>query len=522
MPQILIVEDDRELAQMIASFLEFEGHIAWQAYDGKTALEIALSKPLDLLILDWDLPDLSGIEILTQYRESSLTAPVIMLTGRSDPREKETGLDSGADDYVTKPFKMTELGARVRAQLRRQARLTSHTFNLGNIVIDKDKMTASVHGLAYVLSVVQFKLLELAAKHQPLELDAQAIIAALAQEKLQISEEKLQSELQNLRQKIDVEGVIVFPHLYSKQDTSNGNCASSEDEDAQMLGTILDGKYILQDTLGGGGSSLVFRANHRHLGNTVAVKILVADTYLQPDAKARFMREASINGALNHPHIIEVRDFGIAERGQPYLVMEYLNGKTLNDYLESRPTPPFRDLLLVFKQICRALGHAHKAGIVHRDVKPSNIMVMSEPQDEKKETLLQAKLLDFGLARPLLVNDNRITMTGHIIGSAPYMSPEQCRGETVDQRSDLYSLGCTFYEAVHGDMPYPDNDAVSIILRHLKDEPPIIALISQPPAVNSYLTEILHRCLAKDKNARFQSAAELEAAFDKALQMTAF
>lgn len=521
MPQILIVEDDRELAQMIASFLEFEGHVAWQAYDGSTALEIALSKPLDLVILDWDLPDLSGIDILTQYRENNLTAPVIMLTGRSDPKEKETGLDSGADDYVTKPFKMTELGARVRAQLRRQARLTSHTFTLGKVIVDKEKMTASLHGLAYVLSGIQFKLLELAAKHQALELDENAVLSFLAQEKLQISKEKLKDELQDLRQKIDAEGALVFPHLYLEPKQTL-DAAAPDTEDSQLLGTILDNKYILQDTLGGGGSSLVFRASHRNLGNTVAVKILVADAYLQPDAKARFMREAAINGNLSHPHIIEVRDFGIAERGQPYLVMEYLDGKTLNDWLESRPTPPFQALLLVFKQICQALSHAHKAGIVHRDVKPSNIMVMKQEKYDSNEHMVRAKLLDFGLARPLIVNDNRITMTGHVIGSAPYMSPEQCRGETVDERADIYSLGCTFYEAVHGDMPYPDYDAVSIMMRHLQDPPPKIGLISQPPAVNQYLTEILERCLAKDKKERFQSAAALELAFDKAIEMTGY
>ncbi len=509
MPRILIVEDDQQLAQMVASFLEFEGHTVCQCHTGQDGLKAALAQAIDLLILDWDLPDLSGLELLERYREVGLEAPVIMLTGRTDPREKEAGLDSGADDYVTKPFKMNELGARVRAQLRRLAKFSNRTFILGDIAVNRENQTASRNGFTYPLSAPQYKLLEVAARFGNLKLSEVEILAGVNQEGQVLAPDQFHSCLVELRQRVDPDCRTILPHIQYDDDPDQG--------EKQLTGTILDGKYLLLDTLGGGGSSLVFKAKHKILGNTVALKLLLADAYISSEAKARFEREARINGSLRHPHIVEVKDFGIAERGQPYLAMELIIGSTLNEYLEKRPTPPFRDVLEIMKQTCQALGFAHSHGIVHRDVKPTNIIVEIGANGDLPS--VHSKLLDFGLARPVSITDHKITITGHIVGSAPYMSPEQCRGEKVDHLTDIYALGCTFYEAVHGDIPFPGNDAVSIILCHLNDTPPVIDMISQPPQVNSFLTEVLHRCLAKDKGARFQSAQELEAAFDRVLEL---
>lgn len=268
-------------------------------------------------------------------------------------------------------------------------------------------------------------------------------------------------------------------------------------------GTLLDGKYRLLKLVGGGSTCHVYKAESVDGETHLAVKILSLSTLRETESLSRFQREAKLNSALSHANIVAVKDYGISDHGQPYLVMELLEGASLLEVVERHGRPTLNEVLSFFKQVCEGLHYAHEQGIVHRDIKPSNMMVTGDG-----ETGFTVKIVDFGLARMTESDamDHNVTLAGHVVGSPPYMSPEQCRGELVDYRSDIYSLGCSLYEMLHGKYPYEGDNPVQIMIRHLKEAPPVVQLADANPEVNRRLSEIIGRCMAKERDQRLTAA----------------
>ncbi len=274
------------------------------------------------------------------------------------------------------------------------------------------------------------------------------------------------------------------------------------------LGTRL-GPYEILSPLGAGGMGEVYRARDTRLDRTVAIKVLPAELAQNPERRARFEREARAVSALNHPHICTLHDIG-REDGVDYLVLEYLEGETLADRL-SKGALPLEQALRLGAQIAEALDKAHRAGIVHRDVKPGNVML----------TKSGAKLLDFGLARvekpiatdgglsTLPTQAKPLTEEGSLLGTFQYMAPEQLEGKKGDPRTDIFALGSVVYEMVTGRRAFEGKSPASLIGAILKDEPQPIATIQPmaPPA----LERLVRRCLAKDPDERWQTAADLAA-----------
>jgi serine/threonine protein kinase/DNA-binding response OmpR family regulator len=518
MARILIVEDNLELANMVRSFLEFEGHSLTMAADGHTAITHLASLPIDLIVLDWDIPGITGIDVLAEYRHKGGTAPVIMLTGRDEAADKEAGLDGGADDYLTKPFKMTELNARVKAQLRRTQRELDRAMQIGDIMLDRANLTATQGGLTHIVTELEMGILEMASRCAKLNLSEGQLVDAINQEKSSnLSRERLGILVNRLRSRLDKQSKHIFPTMFGEFEKANALRSDRSQQDP-YLGTILDGKYSLDRLIGGGGTSLVYESRHIGVGKTLAIKVLVNDADTSEETRARFRREARINGQLNHRNIVGVIDFGIGERGQPYLAMDLLQGFSLAEVMESHGRPTLSALLAFFMQACDGLGHAHSLGIVHRDIKPSNIMITGDDT-----TGLVVKIVDFGLARPFgsANTDLNLTMAGNVVGSAPYMSPEQCRGHEVDHRTDVYSFGCTLFEVLHGDMPFAARDPVSIMMKHLQEAPPLLVLKdcdvringqvdeSLSRELNTRLNSIIQKCMAKNPDERYQSMDEI-------------
>ena len=273
------------------------------------------------------------------------------------------------------------------------------------------------------------------------------------------------------------------------------------------------GPYQVVGLLGAGGMGLVYRARDPRLGRDVAIKVLPEELSRDPKRLERFAREARAVGALSHPNILSVHDVG-SEDGAPYVVFELLEGETLRERLEGGPLPA-RAALDLAVQVARGLGAAHRQGIVHRDLKPENLLVT-------RGGLL--KILDFGLAKsrgpengagPEERTASGVTEPGGRLGTAAYMSPEQARGEPVDHRSDLFSLGVVIQEMLVGASPFRRETAAETIVAILKESPPAL-----PPAVAVDLPglgAIVARCLAKDPEDRFQSAVDLEFALRQAL-----
>jgi len=267
---------------------------------------------------------------------------------------------------------------------------------------------------------------------------------------------------------------------------------------------LLGGRYQVGELLGYGGMAEVHRGRDLRLGRDVAIKMLRTDLARDDTFQLRFRREAQNAASLNHPAIVAVYDTG-EERGSageslPYIVMEFVNGRTLKEVLaaEGRLLP--RRALEIVAEICAALEFSHRHGIIHRDIKPGNVMLTQNGQ---------VKVMDFGIARALASGASTMTQTSAVIGTAQYLSPEQARGEAVDARSDVYATGCVLYELLCGQPPFVGDSPVSVAYQHVREDP-------RPPSnVNRDVTPgvdaIVLKALAKNPLNRYQSAAEMRA-----------
>ena len=267
----------------------------------------------------------------------------------------------------------------------------------------------------------------------------------------------------------------------------------------------LGDRYELGDVLGRGGMAEVHRGRDLRLGREVAIKMLKVDLARDPSFQARFRREAQSAASLNHPAIVAVYDTGEDRIDDlptgapiPYIVMEYVNGETLREVLNSgRKLLPERAMEIVAETL-QALDYSHRHGIVHRDIKPANVMLTRTGD---------VKVMDFGIARAVTDSSVTMTQTSAVIGTAQYLSPEQARGEQVDARSDLYSTGCMLFELLTGRPPFIGDSPVSVAYQHVREEPPIPSTLN--PELSAAVDAIVAKSLAKDREDRYQSAAEM-------------
>ena len=261
--------------------------------------------------------------------------------------------------------------------------------------------------------------------------------------------------------------------------------------------SLLAGRYELGERIGSGGMADVRRGVDVRLGREVAVKVLRADLARDPSFQARFRREAQAAASLSAPTIVSVFDTGEDPHGLPFIVMEFVAGRTLRDVLQDEGRLLPQRALEVTADICAALDVAHSAGIVHRDIKPGNVMLT--PAGE-------IKVMDFGIARAA-ADTSAVTQTAAVVGTAAYLSPEQARGEHVDARSDLYSTGCLLYELVTGSPPFSGDSPVAVAYQHVREDPqpPSAYDDSLPPQVDA----VVLKAMAKNPANRYQSAHEM-------------
>lgn len=276
--------------------------------------------------------------------------------------------------------------------------------------------------------------------------------------------------------------------------------------------TTVGGRYELGELLGRGGMAEVRKGTDTRLGRVVAVKRLRTDLASDATFQARFRREAQSSASLNHPSIVAVYDTGEEPAtdgsgiSQPYIVMEYVAGRTLRDILrEGRKILPERALEIT-SGVLSALDYSHRAGIIHRDIKPGNVMLT--PSGD-------VKVMDFGIARAISDAANTMTQTAAVVGTAQYLSPEQARGETVDSRSDVYSTGCLLYELLTGRPPFVGDSPVAVAYQHVREQalPPSDHDTSLPPEVDA----IVMKSLAKRLEDRYQSAAAMRSDIERYL-----
>jgi len=267
------------------------------------------------------------------------------------------------------------------------------------------------------------------------------------------------------------------------------------------------GKYELTERLGQGGIAEVYKAFQPGVERFVASKVLHGHLANSGDFVARFQREARAIGRLHHPNIVRVIDFD-KEADVHYMIMDYIQGGTLATYLKDRIILPVEEALQISAQLADALAYAHERGMIHRDIKPTNVMFTDD-------TCAQAVLTDFGLARLCDSADAKLTMTGAMVGTPTYMSPEAVQGEVCDERTDIYSLGVVLYEMVTGKTPYVANTPYSMMMKQANEPLPSPRTLN--PALPIEIELLLLKALAKDPPDRYQTAAELAGAIQQVL-----
>src|SRR5579884_3834814 len=270
-----------------------------------------------------------------------------------------------------------------------------------------------------------------------------------------------------------------------------------------LLGTSLNGRYRLEARIASGGMSTVYRALDETLERQVAIKLMNREVASDSAQLERFRREARAVAQLSHPHIVAVIDTG-EDDGRPYIVFEYVEGETLKDRIRRLGRLPIAEAVAYAIEIARALGAAHARHIVHRDVKPQNVLIDEEGS---------AKVTDFGIARTL--DEDGLTADGRVLGTTDYVSPEQALGQQVTGQSDLYSLGIVLYEMLSGEVPFKGDSQVAVAMKHVREPLPDVQRMR--PEVSAALASVVDRATAKRPEERYRDDAELIADLEDAL-----
>lgn len=408
MARILIAIDSKDLPEILGQTLQNDGFDAEFVRSGSQAMQRLVTGTFDLVVIDWEMPQVTGVRICRGYRERGGAGHILALFSKNGAEARREFLAAGANEVMPKPPNVADLRNKIIEVL-------GPAPKTGN-----DKPAAA-----------------------------------------------------------------------PKEKDNNGG----------LIGKTLSGRYEILSHIGEGGMGIVYKARHLSLGRLVAVKVMIEDLARDNAALQRFQREARVLSAVEHPNLILVHDFGETENKQPFLVMELLEGKTLEEIIEKHGKLPLALAIEVFVEICEGMQAAHDQGLIHRDLKPANVMLV------KKNEKRMCKILDMGLAKFVDKKAAKLTQTGQIFGSPLYMSPEQCLSKTMDHRSDVYSLGCLMYEALCGHVPFTGENFVSTSLKHVSDTPP--SMRDTCPELPEELEQLVLDCLKKTPEERPASMTEV-------------
>ncbi len=272
-------------------------------------------------------------------------------------------------------------------------------------------------------------------------------------------------------------------------------------ESGDLTGRTLAQKYYLESKLGAGGKGTVYRARRLLIGDRVMVKVLHPDQVTDPQSIERFLRQAQTAASLKHPNIITIYDFGVSSEGLNYLVMEQAEGENLRHLIDRQGKLTETDAFEIIRQVCAALDEAHRHDVVHRSIKPENILTQAVPGG------LQVKVLDFGMAALRNVTASKLTRTGSVVGTPRYMSPEHCLGEELDERSDIYSLGIVLFEMLTGVVPFDSPIPTALVVKQIYEPPPRPRDLN--PSISPEVEAVVLRALEKWRDARPQTAGEM-------------
>jgi CheY-like chemotaxis protein len=477
--RVLIVDDEPLMIALLQRLVERPGISIVTANNGADGLRIAREQPLDLILTDINMPSMTGIELLEALKRDDATRPipVIVVSSAADMDSVSRCIELGAEDHIPKPFEAKVLGARIGASLDRK-RLHDKEANersaVSALILAAEEVEQDLYRSESVADV--------ASRQDGLGMLARVFDRVVTG--LKSREERLRRRLQSLRNEIT--------------GTTPTTGSETTPDSAFKVGTVVDGRYEVTSLLGAGGMGAVYEAKDRVLGVKIALKSVRDDLVgAHPVLVDRLKSEILLARQISHRNVVRTHDIGQWE-GHYLITMELVRGISLANLLDQRGRLTVPATLAIGMQLCDALATAHEADVIHRDIKPGNLVV-------DDEGLL--KVMDFGIARPIVGDYDAHTSKGHVVGTPKYMAPELIMGGTATAQSDLYAVGVVLYECLTGRVPYESQSPADLVAEVFKENAaPVEASVADMPLT---FAKLIHQQLHFDPARRAKSAREL-------------
>jgi CheY-like chemotaxis protein len=476
--RILIVDDLEDNRAVLERRLRRQGHSVESAAGGRAALERLARERFDLVLLDVMMPDLDGLAVLERMKGDAglRDIPVIMISALDDVASVVACIQRGAEDHLTKPFDPVLLRARISACLEKK--------RLRDVELEYLSAMGQVIQAATAVEAGRYQagtLAKVAGRADEIGRLARVFDAMANQVKAR--EKRLSEQVDALRREIEE----------AKHTTRE---ATPRETPNLPTGQVFAGRFEILEEVGSGGMGMVYRALDRELGELVALKTLRPELLRDPALVERFKTEIRLARHISDKHVVRTHDLGERD-GVYFLTMEYVEGITVRELLDTRGRLGVGSALAIAAQLSQSLIAAHDQGVIHRDIKPQNLLL---------DATGMLKVMDFGVAR-LADGSGGLTEVGMLVGTPAYMAPEQLLSETFDERIDLYALGVVLFECLTGRLPFEGNSAVAVIARVIRETPPRPSSLN--PEIPAVLDALVLRLLSKEPEQRPASAKEL-------------
>ncbi len=515
--KVMIVEDHDLVRLSVKLSLESTGKIevVGEATTGAAGINLARLSDAQIVIMDLGLPDFDGIEATRKIKDST-NKKVIVLTSHSDEKSIISALKAGVDGFVLKDTKTEDLA------------LALISIASGNAWLE-DSIAQTVSAALFprsaancVLTDLELKIMAMVRGGLTMEDAAQRLqlhvfdvhkrlVNALRRTAHRIAEQEKASGLHLSVNDREFERALICKKCYLHVQGDLQYCPEDGTalEPDPLIGSLLTDRYMILSLIGTGGNGAVYKAKHRFTGKYFAIKVLHHDLSQCAELVNRFRQEAIAVAGLDHPNLVSVIDFGVTNDGVTFMVMDYLEGQSLVTLVRETGPLDYKQAVPIFVEVCKGVERAHQAGIIHRDLKPGNVHVCLNEQKGA-----QIKVLDFGLAKVHGENNIVMTVPGEIFGSPAFMSPEQCRGQKLDARADIYSMGCLMYQVLTGHTVFTAQSAPEVMYHQIYTQPRTFAEIAPNLNVPLLVEMVVMKCLAKSESKRYQSMEDLHRALN--------
>jgi len=500
LPSLLIVEDHNLLRMGMRVALDKLSccTIVGEADNGEKAVAEALRLKPDVILMDVGLPGIDGIEATWRIKKKLPHTKIVMFTAHSEPEDITAALGAGAEGYCIKETPVESVAAAIAAVTRGEFWIDP---SIAEVVMRNGNDSGNSQGVS--LSDSEMEILALVRKG----LDNDAIAVNIDR-----STEKLARIMGDIISRFIEKAALNHRSEETHTRISRTSNWLTEEQLSTVKEKVFEGKYAVGELLGSGGIGAVFKARHIYMDRMVALKVIRSELAEDRYAMRNFQREATAVANLHHKNIVEIYDFGISENDEPYMVMEFVPGSTLADLVQKKQPLPLDRALVLGADISLALAEAHSRGIIHCDIKPSNILINRSEQNEI------VKVVDFGLAQIIPKDCQQQSLNTDkffVCGTPFYMSPEQCSGSRMDLRSDIYSLGCVMFELLTGQKVFTGKTPSDTFAKHCYELAPTLPEVYPDGHFSAALDHTIACMLAKDPADRPQSMAEVRQALLK-------